>query len=136
MSDGVGGKTAWARYVKSATERPGWNVAKLARESGVHRSTIHRWINGGGGNVTVDRVRRLASTLGDDPDDALRVAGDLVVNEPPETGDEEIDRIMRAPVDDALKDVMIKKLQERRERERLQRIADFDTMIDIARRGD
>jgi transcriptional regulator with XRE-family HTH domain len=134
MSDGIGGRSSWARYIDQATRRPGWNVAKLARESGIHRSTIFRWRNGDGGNVTVDSARRIAMALGDDPDEALKAAGDLVADRALDGRDEELALIDRAPVDDDLKAVMRQKLLERRERERQQRIADFQTMIDLAKR--
>jgi transcriptional regulator with XRE-family HTH domain len=138
MSDGDQGKSAWARYIKAATERPSWNVAKLARQSGIHRATIFRWMKGEGGNVTVDSVRRIAFALGDDPDAALRVAGDLVSTPPPpaDDQDEEITLIMRAPVDDDLKQDMVRRLRERRERERQARIADLQDMIDVAKRSE
>lgn len=74
MSDGVDGKSSWSRYIDEATRRPGWNAAKLARESGIHRSTIFRWKGGDGRSVTVDSVRRIANALGDDLDEALRAA--------------------------------------------------------------
>ena len=136
MSDGVGGKSSWARYIDQATRRPGWNVAKLARESGIHRSTIFRWRNGEGGSVTVDSARRIALALGDDPDEALRAAGDLVADRALDGQDEELALIDRAPVDDDLKAVMRRKLLERRERERLDRIAYVQDLIDFAKRGE
>lgn len=137
MSDGVGGRSSWAQYVKSGTERPGWSVARLARESGIHRSTIFRWIKGDGGNVTVDSVRRIAEALGEDPDEALRAAGQLVASTPAGGSDEELELIMRAPVDDQLKARMVEMLLKRREREREQRIADFQVLLEeAARRGE
>jgi transcriptional regulator with XRE-family HTH domain len=138
MSDGEQGMSAWARYLKAAIDQPSWNVAKLARQSGIHRATIFRWMKGEGGNVTVDSVRRIAIALGDDPDAALRVAGELVNTPPPPSAgrDEEMDLIDRAPVDAALKDSMRRKLQERRERERQARLADLQDMIDVAKRSE
>lgn len=134
MSDGADVKSSWARYIEQATQRPGWNAAKLARESGVHRSTIFRWKAGDSRSVTVDSVRRIADALGDDPDEALRAAGDLVAGEQPHGEDEDIAVIMRAPVSDAMKDIMIAKLREARERDRQQRIAYARDMIDLAKR--
>lgn len=135
MSDGAGGRSSWSRYIDDATRRPGWNAAKLARESGIHRSTIFRWKSGGGSGVTVDSVRRIAVALGDDIDEALRAAGELVADVQPED-DEEVALIMHAPVGDDLKQVMLSRLRVRRERDRQQRMEDFQQMIDFARRED
>lgn len=121
----------WASYLRRMTRRPGWSVAQLARESGIHRATIFKWISGEPG-VTVDSVRRIALALGDDPDTAFRAAGNT--GAPAAAEDEELALIDRAPVDDDLKAVMRQKLLERRERERQQRIADLQTMIDLAKR--
>lgn len=75
--DGTGSST-WARYLGAVTRRPGWSVARLARESGVHRSTIFRWLNGEVTGATVGSVLRIAAAAGDEPDEALRAAADLL----------------------------------------------------------
>lgn len=75
MGDG-GTREDWAGYLRRMTDRPGWSVARLARESGIHRATIFKWISGkGGANVT--SVRAIAEALGDDPANALRAAGNM-----------------------------------------------------------
>lgn len=75
MSDG-GNRESWADYLRRMTDRPGWSVARLGRESGIHRATIFKWIAGkGGANVT--SVRAIAAALGDDPANALRAAGNM-----------------------------------------------------------
>ncbi|HEY9370483.1 helix-turn-helix transcriptional regulator [Streptomyces sp.] len=75
MSDGAS-RESWADYLRRMTARPGWSVARLARESGVHRSTLFRWIAGSGG-ANVTSVRAIAKVLGDDPSNALRAAGNM-----------------------------------------------------------
>lgn len=75
MSDGAS-RESWAEYLRRMTARPGWSVARLARESGVHRSTLFRWIAGSGG-ANVTSVRAIAKALGDDPSNALRAAGNM-----------------------------------------------------------
>ena len=75
MSDG-GERESWAGYLRRMTDRPGWSVARLARESGIHRATIFRWIAGKGG-ATVTSVRQIAEVLGDEPANALRAAGNM-----------------------------------------------------------
>jgi transcriptional regulator with XRE-family HTH domain len=122
----------WAAYLRRMTKRPGWSVARLSRESGIHRATIFKWLAGDTG-VTVDSVRRVALALQDEPGIALRAAGNAGIPVAA-VEDEEMAIIDRAPVDDDLKDIMRGQLLERRERERLQRIADFQTMIDLAKR--
>jgi transcriptional regulator with XRE-family HTH domain len=131
MSDASTPGETWASYLRRMTKRPGWSVAKLGRESGIHRATIFGWIKGDGG-VTIDSVRRIALALGDNPDNALLAAGSTGL--PASVEDEELALIDRAPVDGDLKAVMRERLLERRERERQQRLADFQTMIDLAKR--
>lgn len=77
MPMGDGGKQeSWADYLRRMTERPGWSVARLARESNVHRATIFKWMAGkGGANVT--SVQAIARALGDDPGNAMRAAGNM-----------------------------------------------------------
>lgn len=125
----------WPGYLRRMTRRPGWSVARLARDSGIHRATIFGWIKGDSG-VTLDSVRRVADALGDSLDSALRAAGGGMTTEPVDGDSEEIDLIMRAPVGDEIKERMLVKLRERRERDRLQRIEDFQSMIDLAKRED
>jgi transcriptional regulator with XRE-family HTH domain len=135
MSDAPVRGENWAGYLRRMTKRPGWSVAKLARDSGIHRGTIFKWLSGDTG-VTIDSVRRIAHALGDDPDNALRAAGNGGVPATPQ--DEEVDLIMRAPVDDDLKQTMLRKLAERRERDRQRRLEDFQEIIDlnVASRGE
>lgn len=130
MSDASNPGEDWAGYLRRMTKRPGWSVARLAREAQVNRATIFRWLKGDGG-VNVDSVRRVAQALGDDPDNALRAAGNSGQVVTP-AQDEEVALIMAAPVDDELRQRMLAKLYERRERDREQRIADFQAMIDLA----
>lgn len=75
MSDG-GNRESWASYLRRMTERPGWSVARLARDSGIHRATIFKWMAGKGG-ATVTSVRQIAEALGDEPANALRAAGNM-----------------------------------------------------------
>ncbi|NBE80350.1 helix-turn-helix domain-containing protein [Micromonospora rubida] len=63
----------WAGYLRRMTRRPGWSVARLAREAGINKSTIFGWIKGDG--VTVASVKAIAKALGDDEAHALAAAG-------------------------------------------------------------
>lgn len=69
---------AWGRYLSELTSRPGWSVARLARESGIHRSTIFRWISGEVRNVSTNSVRLIAKASGDDEKAALRAASEVL----------------------------------------------------------
>lgn len=67
----------WAKLLREITDRPGWSVARLNRESGIHRSTIFRWLSGEVTNVTMDSIRLVAQTAGIDLDVAVRAASTL-----------------------------------------------------------
>lgn len=73
MSDARRSREDWPAYLRRMTSRPGWSVARLARESGINRATIFGWIKGDG--VTVASVNLIAKALGDDPAHALAAAG-------------------------------------------------------------
>jgi transcriptional regulator with XRE-family HTH domain len=135
MSDAPTPGDNWASYLRRMTKRPGWSVARLARDSKIHRATIFKWIAGEPG-VTIDSVRRIALALGDEPENALRAAGNIPGDAAPAPQDEEVALIMRAPVDDDLREIMLRKLYELRERDRQRRIEDLQTMIEIARRDE
>lgn len=70
--------SGWARYLQELTSRPGWSGARLARESGVNRSSIYRWMNGRVDNVSAKSVRAIARVVGDDPDRVLLLAGEVL----------------------------------------------------------
>lgn len=73
MSDARSSREDWPTYLRRMTSRPGWSVARLAREAGVNRATIFGWIKGDG--VTVASVKLIARALGDDEAHALAAAG-------------------------------------------------------------
>src|SRR5690554_3702349 len=108
MDDGANGLSDWGRYLKRMTARPGWSVARLARESGIHRATIFDWIKGDGESVTIASVRAIAAALDDDLENALRAVASLV--SAPEPRDEEMELILSAPVDQQTKKRMIAQL--------------------------
>lgn len=98
MGDGQQHET-WAEYLRRWANRPGWSVARLARESGIHRATIFRWIAGDGG-ATVANVRAIAEAVGDDPANALRAAGNTGAARPPaEELDPDLKLILRRLAD-------------------------------------
>ncbi|MGX4657063.1 helix-turn-helix domain-containing protein [Micromonospora sp. SCSIO 07396] len=73
MSDGQEIRESWAEYLRRMTDRPGWSVAKLARESNIHRGTIFKWMSGKGG-ANMASVQAIATALGDEVGTALRAA--------------------------------------------------------------
>jgi hypothetical protein len=102
------------------TGRPGWSVARLARESKVAKSTIFRWIAEGSEGITITSVNLIADALGDDRANALRAAGNL----PPER-DAEVDLILASNLTEEQKVAMIDRLMRRREEERQRRLEDL-----------
>lgn len=71
----AGRRESWGEYLRRMTDRPGWSVARLARESGIHRATIFKWMAGKGG-ANVASARAIGDALGD-TDNALRAAGNM-----------------------------------------------------------
>lgn len=74
--------TPLTEYLKGIQERPGWSIARVARESGgrVSKATLFRLMAGENKKgATIEIVRLVAEIVGDDPDTVLaRVAGSLV----------------------------------------------------------
>lgn len=132
MNDGSGGLSQWGAYLRRMTRRPGWSVARLARESGIHRATIFDWMKGSGETVTIASVRAVAQALGDDLENALRAVANL--DAAPKPRDEEMELIMSAPVDDEMKRRMISQLLDLREQDKRQRMQVMQWMV--ARRSE
>ncbi len=120
MNDGSRQLSGWGAYLRRMTSRPGWSIARLARESGIHRATIFDWIKGDGDSVTIASVKAVAEALGDDLENALRAVANLESTQPAQ--DEEMELILSAPVDDDMKRQMIGQLLELREQDRQQRM--------------
>lgn len=142
--------TPWGRYVKGLTDRDDWSVARLARDSGIDRGTIFRWIRGSNERVTVESVKTIAIAAGDDPDRALRAAAGLPIYEEDEGTEDEIDfeivMILQSDLPQRQKDEMVKfarQIQQRqraerealRERQASERRAQIRAVMDIARHG-
>lgn len=117
----------WARYLKRMTSRPGWSVARLARESGIHRATIFDWMKGNGDSVTIGSVRAVAAALDDDLENALLAVASLVPS--PRGRDEEIELILSAPVSREVQRRMIGQLLELREHDRQRRLRMIEWMV-------
>lgn len=109
----------WADYLRELTTRPGWSVARLAREAGIHRSTIFRWMEGGEAKaVTVRSVKLIARAAGQDVDAALRAAGAVLdPEEPDDAFDLQIEMIESADLPASQKRAMIRELERLRERQ-------------------
>jgi transcriptional regulator with XRE-family HTH domain len=73
----------WSRYIVEIIARPGWGAERLARESGIHKSTVYRWRNGEVTNVTIDSVRAITRAAGDEESVGLLAAGDALSNQAP-----------------------------------------------------
>jgi transcriptional regulator with XRE-family HTH domain len=129
MGDGQEASEDWSGYLRRMTSRPGWTVARLAREAGINRGTIFGYISGKKKGVTVATVRSIAQALGDDPTNALRAAGQV-------TGevDEEVELILAQPVNEDTKRVMLERLFQMRERDRRNRIDEIRFLAEQAQR--
>jgi hypothetical protein len=123
----------WAGYLRRMTSQPGWSVARLARESNIHRGTIFKWISGKGG-VNVSSVTAIAEALGDDPANALRAAGRV---DSGEVVDEEIELVRSDPkLDPETKVRIVTLIIERREADRRSSLAETQRLIELFRRRD
>lgn len=103
----------WAAYIRQVTERPGWSVARLAREAQVSTARIWDWINGKSarGAIMVVNVLKVAAAVGDDPMSALRAAAELLPEQAPE---DDVMLILRSDWPDDVKARMIERLNAAR----------------------
>lgn len=118
--------TEWARYLRAVTDRPSWSVARLARESGLHRSTIFRWLEGDESrSVTLRSVQRVAMATGDELDVVLRAAGSVLEREDAdlEDFDLEIEMIEASNLPGSTKEAMIRQARRLRDRQIAERKA-------------
>lgn len=130
--------SGWARYLKGIQARPGWSVARLAREADIHRTTIFRWIAGDTENISTQRVIAIAEAVGDDPAVALRAVGDMLTGETadpdaPDMSDPVVRKIMSFNVDDEMRQMMLERHRENLEFQRRRWIEDIER--DVRRRG-
>lgn len=113
------------------TRRPGWSVARLARESGVARQTIFEWIKVGSGSLTVASVRAIATALDVDMATAMLAAGD-VLGPPDIAADPEMRLILQSTkLSEAQKADLIARVRARRARE----LEDIQALIDLVGGG-
>jgi len=118
--------TGWSRFLTEMTRRPGWSVARLARESGLNRSSIFRWIKGEPG-LTLHSVHRIARALDVEPSVAMLAAAETLG--PPRLDDDpEMRSIMESDLPQAKKDAIIAIVRARRARD----LDDTQKMIDLA----
>lgn len=117
VGDGIEGE-GWGGYLRRMTDRPGWSVARLARDSGVHRGTIFKWLAGKSG-VNAASVRAIADALGDDPANAMRAATGNIEDHHHQDRDPEEDLVLSDPeLSDRMKVRIILLIRKRRELDR------------------
>lgn len=128
----------WATYARVARESALLSKAELARRLNVDRGTIHRWETGSNRPESPDMVAAFAQVLGLDLDEALAAAGlrpgAQAPAEPTRERDEEVELILAAPVDDRMKQRMLERLFELRERDKQRRMDELRFLIDPRRR--
>lgn len=140
------GLSSWARYLHDAQSRPGWSIARIERQlraigKPISRATLFRMMADRVEHVSTKWVLAIAEVLGDDPQAALRAAGDLLdmQDEPGdrrlkslglEPGDPTVRKILSGPFDYDLQTEMLEKLcakrAEQRELQLRQEAAEFE----------
>lgn len=138
VSNDQDGGGEWARYLKDLTGRDGWSVARLAREAGLDRGTIFRWMRAeaGGDRVTVDSVCRIADAAGDERVVALRAAAGLPRHSGDEDDDLEITLILQSgDLSPRQKEEMIKFARQLQRHHRADLRAAIQAAMEIARGG-
>jgi hypothetical protein len=121
---------SWGKWLRRATSRDGWSVARLARDAGFNPATIFEWIrHEDGGYVKVGDVVSCARATGDDPVEALCAAAGLAGGG---TEDPEIADVRALNLHPAITDRIIETILERRERDRAARMADTQRMARFA----
>jgi len=124
------GRREWGAYLDRVTNRPGWSVARLAREAGLSRQTIFDWKRGGTGkSVTIGSVLAIARAVDDDPLTTFRAAASLFAVE----SDPEIASVVNAKLDGIAEAQIIDSIIARRRSDEERRIADTERMIELAR---
>lgn len=128
----------WAHLVRRITDRPGWSVARLARDSGIHRSTIFRWIRGDVQNLTLDSIRLVAEAGEVDFLEALRVAATLVAPDAAQRleRDEGEQIILNSNATVAQKKMMLDRYHRKLEEIRHAALEDLREQVELLRRHD
>lgn len=121
-------------FLKGITSRPGWSVARLAREAGRNASTIWDWMNPNISTekITVESINKIAAATGDHPLTVFRAFTGLIEEEPE---DEAIGLVLQSDLDDAEKTRMIRNIMARREQDSARRVQDTIEMIRLAQRA-
>lgn len=131
---GEDGKDAWTEFLAALIARPGWSVSRLARESGMDRSHIHRMMRGETKTVTVETVRMIAKGGQASLAEALHAARSRTSGEPVGTSEEndpEIRAIMESNLSDSTKRDLVAHVRRRQQQLR----EEVDMLIESAKRG-
>lgn len=78
------GRETWGAYLQAALKGAGMTHGELARSTGIHRSTIGRWVSGKRRPDRAGQVVVLAAALGLDTEEAMHAAGILPFPNPPD----------------------------------------------------
>lgn len=120
-------QSAWARYLREVTDRPGWSVTRLATEAKIHRSTIYRWMNGETAGANVDSVQRIAAAVGDNPAAVLAAAAAVLGQTDPDAA--EVAMVMASDLPDAVKEELVAELRRMARADADRRRAFVDSVI-------
>lgn len=122
--------TSWGRYVDYLRNRPGWSMARLARQADMNPATLFEYVRKDSGeNVAIKDILRVAIGGEDDPVNAFRAAAGLTADDPE---DEEIAVVLASNLPDDGKAEIIESILARRARDRARRMEDTVQMIRLA----
>lgn len=124
---------SWAIWLREQTQRPGWSIERLARDSGINRSTLFRWLKGDIRNLSMSSVRLVAQALEVDMASALRAAGQLADEASVDEADWEIRMIRESGLHPQVIERLIVDALQRRERERANRRDELERQIELLR---
>jgi len=137
----------WVKYLRRIVDRPGWSVARLSRETAgpdgkprVSKSTLFRHLGGEVTRISAALVKLIAEAAGDEPENALRAAGDLLSDEDADDDrlhgldpkDPIVKAILTGPFDDEFRDRLLRAEVTRRQ----QRMDEIQMAADLYRRRD
>jgi transcriptional regulator with XRE-family HTH domain len=118
----------WARLIADLVKKEDGNQTQLARKLGVGRNTIGRWLSGSSINLTVDKIKLVATRAGISRGAAALAAVDAQEADAARD-DQSIRDIEDSDFDDEYKQAMIDKIRRhRRDSENALRL-DIEVML-------
>lgn len=131
MRDHPTSDNEWAQFVRELATRPGWSIARLAREAGIHRSTIFRWINGDFASARLPNIKLFAEAAQIDYNLALRAA--TGAKRQADAEDEgAVGIIIASDASDQVKRELIEHVRARRQQHEAERLREIELILRTA----